>query len=294
MLDRPGAVRPRNGRWRRRLGPYAAGLAAMRIFGIVNVTRDSFSDGGRHFDPAAAVAHAEALAAAGADVLDVGAESTHPDAEDVDAATEIARLLPVVDALHGRGRSVSVDTCKPEVMSAMAARGVAWLNDVAGFRSPAAMAAVAAAPASVRFVAMFSRSEAARADRGERDPATVVAEIRAFCAERVTAFAAAGVARDRLVLDPGMGFFLGRDPANSLRVLRHLGALEREFGPLLVSVSRKSFLGAVTGAAVDARGPATLAAELSAARAGVSWIRTHDVRALRDAVAVERAIEAQP
>lgn len=266
----------------------------MQTFGIVNVTRDSFSDGGRYFDPTAAIAHAEDLAAAGADVLDLGAESTHPDAEDVDAATEIARLLPVVDALLARGRSVSIDTCKPEVMAAMAARGVAWLNDVAGFRSPAAMAVAAAAPAHVRFVAMFSRSDAARADRSERDPGTVVDEVRAFCAERIAAFAAIGVARDRLALDPGMGFFLGRDPANSLRVLKRLDELQRDFGPLLVSVSRKSFLGAVAGAAVGARGPATLAAELWAARAGVAWIRTHDVRALREALAVERAIEAQP
>jgi dihydropteroate synthase type 2 len=262
----------------------------MRIFGIVNVTRDSFSDGGRFLQTADAIAHGERLAAAGADVLDVGAESTHPDAEDVTADVEIARLRPVVDALRAAGHAVSVDTCKPEVMAAMLELGVDWLNDVHGFRSASAMDVVRRAPAHVRFVAMFSRSAAARADRADHDAATVIDDVRAFCAERIAAFAAAGIARERLVLDPGMGFFLGRAPACSLRVLRHLGELEREHGPLLVSVSRKSFLGAVAGAPVGERGAATLAAELAAARAGVAWIRTHDVKALRDGLAVERAI----
>jgi dihydropteroate synthase type 2 len=118
-------------------------------------------------------------------------------------------------------------------------------------------------------------------------------ELRAFCRERIAAFAALGIARDRLVLDPGMGFFLGSAPAPSLHVLHHLGALQRELGPLLVSVSRKSFVGAVSGGAPAAeRGPGTLAAELWAARAGVAWIRTHDVKALRAAWAVEQAIDA--
>jgi dihydropteroate synthase len=266
----------------------------MGIFGIVNLTRDSFSDGGRWLDSQAAIAHALRLAEAGADVIDLGAESTHPDAEAVAADEEIRRLQPVVTALRAAGCAVSVDTCKPDVMAAMLACGVDWLNDVRGFRSPAAMAVVASAPANVRFVAMCARSDGPRADRADHDPATVVADVRAFFAERAAAFAAVGVGRDRLVLDPGMGFFLGRDPANSLRVLRQLAELGRDCGPLLVSVSRKSFLGAVTGADVQGRGAATLAAELWAARAGAAWIRTHDVRALRDALLVERAIAEQP
>jgi dihydropteroate synthase type 2 len=189
---------------------------------------------------------------------------------------------------------VSVDTCKPDVMQAMLAHGVHWLNDVNGFRSAAAMAVAAAAPASVGFVAMFSRSVGGRAERGGHDVGDLLAEIRTFCRQRVAAFAAAGVARQRLLLDPGMGFFLGRTAASSLVVLKHLGSLRAEFAPLLVSVSRKSFLGEITGAAIAERGAATLAAELHAARAGVDWIRTHDVKALRDGLAVERAIEAMP
>ena len=266
----------------------------MRTFGIVNVTRDSFSDGGRHFAPAAAIRQAELLLGDGADVVDLGAESTHPDAEDVPEDVEIARLLPVVTALVGRGAAVSIDTRKPAVMRAMLAHGIRWLNDVDGFRTAAAMAVVAAAPTTVAFVAMYTHAAGGRADRSDIAVADVLPAVRAFFAERVAAFALHGIARERLVLDPGMGFFLGRDPNNSLHVLKHVAALQAEFGPLLVSVSRKSFLGAVTGASVAERGAATLAAELWAARAGVSWLRTHDVRALRHGLAVTAAIEAAP
>lgn len=266
----------------------------VRTFGIVNVTRDSFSDGGRYLATEAAVAHAERLRADGADVLDLGAESTHPDAEDVSADEEVARLAPVVRALLARGACLSIDSCKPAVMAAMVAQGVHWLNDVNGFRSAEAMALVAAAPPSVGFVAMFSRSPTGRAERHANDRGDLLAEIRAFFADRVRAFARAGVARPRLVLDPGMGFFLGGAAANSLSVLKHLGALRAEFAPVLVSVSRKSFVGEVTGAPVAERGAGTLAAELWAARAQVDWIRTHDVKALRSAWAVERAIAEAP
>lgn len=265
-----------------------------RIFGIVNVTRDSFSDGGQFLATPAALAQAERLVADGADVIDLGAESTHPDAEDVAADVEIARLQPVVAALVARGVAVSIDTRKPEVMRVLAGQGVRWLNDVDGFRSEAALAAAAAAPATVGFVAMFAHQVGGRAARDDVSVGDVLPAIRAFFAERVAAFAARGIGRDRLVLDPGMGFFLGKDPANSWHVLRHLAALRREFGPLLVSVSRKSFLGAVTGAAAAERGPATLAAELWAAQRGVDWLRTHDVKALRHGLAVAAAIAEAP
>jgi dihydropteroate synthase type 2 len=254
------------------------------ILGIVNVTRDSFSDGGQFLRPAAAIAHAEQLLADGAAVVDVGAESTHPDAEDVTAAEEIARLEPVVAALLRRGAEVSVDTTKPDVMAAMAARGVAWLNDVAGFRSAAAVAA--AARSTARLCVMFARNDRPRAARTAAGAGDVVAEAGAFFADRIAALEAAGVARSRIVLDPGMGFFLGREAAPSLEMLRRLPELRRFGLPLLVSVSRKSFLGELTGRGASERGAATLAAELFAAQQGVDWIRTHDVRALRDALLV--------
>ncbi|MBL8728784.1 MAG: dihydropteroate synthase [Planctomycetes bacterium] len=264
------------------------------IFGIVNVTRDSFSDGGRFLEPAAALAQAERLLTDGADVIDVGAESTHPDAEDVDEDAEIRRLTPVVQGLLARGANVSVDTCKPAVMAAMTALGVHWLNDVHGFRTPAALATAAAAPPHVRFVVMHSRSAAARAERRAHGAGTLLAELHAFFAERLAAFRAAGVAPERLAFDPGMGFFLGSGAQPSLTVLRHLDELRRFAVPLLVSVSRKSFLGEVTGRPVAERGPGTLAAELWAARHGADFVRTHDVAALRAGIAVERAIAAAP
>lgn len=261
----------------------------MRTFGIVNVTRDSFSDGGRWLEPAAAIGRAERLWRDGADVIDVGAESTHPDAEDVSAGEEIARLTPVVTALLAAGMQVSVDTVKPAVMRAMTRLGVQWINDVAGLRDPEAIAAVAAAPAT-RVVVMFSRAAGPRAERTTAGVDGLLDAIEAFFAERLATLAAAGIGRDRIVFDPGMGFFLGADAAASLCVLRSLPRLRRLGQPLLVSVSRKSFLGALTGRAVGERGPATLAAELWAYEHGVDFLRTHEVGALRDAVAVRSAL----
>lgn len=268
------------------------------VFGILNLTRDSFSDGGRfveghEVDVEAAVAHGLALAKDGADVVDVGAEATNPDAEDVSAAAEMGRLVPVVTRLLREGVAVSVDTRKPEVMAGMAALGVGWLNDTAGFRSAAAVAAAASCRA--RLVVMHSTAASGRAERrAAGPPAAVAAAAVRFLAGRVEALCAAGVGRERIVVDPGMGLFLGPDPAASLAVLRELGRLREQVGlPVLVSVSRKGFLGALTGRPAGERGAATLAAELFAAR-HADWIRTHDVRALRDGLAVFRALGALP
>ena len=152
------------------------------------------------------------------------------------------------------------------------------------------MQVVADAPATVRFVVMFSRSRGPRADRRAHGVGGLLDSLREFFDERREAFGAAGVSPDRVIFDPGMGFFLGREALPSLTVMKHLAELDQSHGPLLVSVSRKSFLGEVTGSAVAHRGPATLAAELWAARHGAGYIRTHDVKALRDALAVEAAI----
>lgn len=262
-----------------------------RIFGIVNVTRDSFSDGGRFLASDAALEHADELLAGGADVLDLGAESTHPDSEDVSAEEEILRLAPVVAALVAKGAEVSIDTTKASVMTAMVAAGARWLNDVNGFRDEASMEAAASAPEQVRFVVMFSRASGGRAERSAVGADDLLDDLRGFFDERREAFARAGVGAERVVFDPGMGFFLGRDALPSLTVMKHLRTLTESHGPLLVSVSRKSFLGEVTGSPVAQRGPATLAAELWAARHGASYLRTHDAKALRDALAVEAAID---
>lgn len=264
----------------------------VRLFGIVNVTADSFSDGGRWLEPAAAIARAEQLLADGADVIDVGAESTSAEAAAVPAELEIERLTPVVEALLARGAEVSVDTVKPAVMRAMTALGVHWINDVAGMRQPESIAAVAASTA--RVVVMFSRSRGPRAERRPGDAATVVAEATLFLRDRVAALAAAGVDPGRVVLDPGMGLFLGAGAANSIAVLRALPRL-RDLGlPLLVSVSRKGFLGELTGRRAADRGAATLAAEIYALLHGADCVRTHEVGPLRDAARVIAALQPHP
>lgn len=262
----------------------------VRIFGILNVTRDSFSDGGRFLEPGAALRHARELRVAGADVIDVGAESTHPDSEAVDAALELRRLEPVVRSLVAEGIAVSVDTAKAEVMRAASAWGASFLNDVGGMRDPACVEAAAAGTSGV--VVMFSRAVGPRAQRLGKGGEGLLEEIGAFFADRLRALERAGVARDRMVLDPGLGLFLGTGPEPSVTVLARLGELRRFGVPLLLSASRKSFLGELTGRPVDRRGAASLAAELWAALQGVDWLRTHEPGPLRDGLAVLRAVGA--
>ena len=263
------------------------------IVGIVNVTRDSFSDGGKFLDPAAAVAQARQLVADGADVIDLGAESTHPDSEDVSAEEEIARLAPVIEGLKADGTCVSVDTCKPVVIRHALTLGVDFINDITALRDPDSVAAVR--DAGARLILMHSRASAARAERSEADPATIVDEILRFFEQRIATLTKAGIDRQRLIIDPGMGFFLGSNPEASLAVLRHLERLHTLDVPILVSTSRKSFIGAVLGGqntprSVRERGAGTLATEIWAAQRGVAYIRTHDVHALRDALTVLDAI----
>jgi dihydropteroate synthase type 2 len=263
-----------------------------RIVGIVNITRDSFSDGGRFLDPRAAVAHARKLHAAGADVIELGAESTHPQAEEVPAAVEIERLSPVIPALRSAGVAVSVDTHKAEVMHSVLALGVEMINDVTALSDPAGVAAVR--ESDCKLVLMHARrggqTTSARARGGEADPRTIMDEIVEFFRRRVEELSAAGIERSRLILDPGMGLFLGDSPQASLAVLRGLPALLALGLPVLVSTSRKSFIGAVLGREVAERAAGTLATEIWAALRGVHYIRTHDVAALRDALTMLAAL----
>lgn len=277
-----------------RLGKHASGRNKMRILGILNITRDSFSDGGRYLTPDAAMQHAQQLIADGADVIDLGAESTHPDAEDVDADEELARLAPVLTRLKATGVAVSVDTCKPAVMRGALTLGADYINDVTALATPAAVDAVGNSDA--RLILMHSTARGARAERVTVDPATIVDRIVGFFADRLDNLERAGIARNRLILDPGMGFFLGDRPEASLAVLRDLERLKALGCPVLISTSRKSFIGALLGSGgqprpVDERGAGTLATELWAAVHGADYLRTHDVRALRDALALWQALE---
>jgi dihydropteroate synthase type 2 len=267
-------------------------MSSACIFGIVNITEDSFSDGGRYLDPAAAIAHARALAAAGADVIDLGAAASNVDAKPVSAAEEIGRLEPVIAALAEDGTRLSVDSCLPEVQRFAIARGAAFLNDICGFPDASFYPELAAA--STRLVVMHAVQNKGRAQPVALSADDVWDRIRGFFWERLAALERGGIARERLILDPGMGLFLSIRPEASLRVLAGLGCLKREFGlPVLVSVSRKSFLQAVTGRpAASEAGPATLAAELYAAAAGANFIRTHDPAALRDGLKIVSALDA--
>lgn len=267
----------------------AAPAKRPRIAGILNVTEDSFSDGGLHLDPARALDRAFELLDRGADLLDVGAASSRPDARAVPVDEEIRRLDRVVGPLLERGVEVSVDSFAPATQLWAIERGVAWVNDVRGF--PDAPVRTALGRARCGLVVMHSVQRTGPATRVDTLLDEVLAGIDSFFAQRLADLAAAGVDRDRIVLDPGMGFFLGRDPAISIAVLRRLRGLRDRFGlRTWICVSRKSFLGQITGRPVPERGAATLAAEIWAAQHGADFIRTHDPGALRDGLVAWRAL----
>jgi dihydropteroate synthase type 2 len=260
-----------------------------RILGVVNITPDSFSDGGDYLAPERAAARARELAAGGADAIDLGPATSHPARPVVSADEEIRRLGPVLDLLAGEAFPISVDSRLPDTQRYALARGVAMLNDISGVADASVHAAIAAASCDV--VVMHARPPGVPPLGREQ----VVGEVERYLAGRAAVLERAGIARSRLVLDPGMGLFLGDDAALSIEVLRAIPRLRDRLGlPILVGVSRKSFLGAITGRGVHERGPATLAAELFAAAQRVDWIRTHDVAALRDALAVRAALGGSP
>ncbi|MCA9569711.1 MAG: dihydropteroate synthase [Myxococcales bacterium] len=262
---------------------------SVRILGILNLSPDSFSDGGRFSAPDVAVAHGRSLVQDGAWAVDIGAVSSNPDSAGLSEEAELERVRAVLDGLGGV--RISVDTFAPGVQRALAAE-VDVLNDIRGFPDPSVWPVLADADCTL--VVMHALQEGP-ADRRDSDPDTVVDRVMRFFDARLEALVGAGIAEDRVVLDPGMGFFLGSRPEASLAVLRAVPALRTRYGrPVLISVSRKSFLGALIGGRPPLeRGPATLAAELFAVDAGATWIRTHDVRALTDALAVREALYGQ-
>jgi dihydropteroate synthase type 2 len=267
-------------------------MTTPKLFGIVNITEDSFSDGGRHLDPAAALAAARRLAADGADVIDLGAAASNIAAKPVAPDEEIRRLAPVITALQADGITISIDSFAPKTQRFALRQSVDFLNDIQGFPDPALYPALAAS--RCRLVVMHAVQGRGRAQRVAVAANEIWDRIAAFFAARIAALQDAGVARERLILDPGMGFFLSSDAAASLCALTNIGKLKREFAlPVLVSVSRKSFLAAVTGRQNPAElGPATLAAELYAAAKGADFIRTHDPGALRDGLLLTTALRA--
>ena len=261
----------------------------MKILGILNITDDSFSDAGKYLAPEAAIAHARAMHRDGAAVIDIGAASSNPDSRGVAPEVEIGRLAPVVPLLRGEGIAVSVDSFSPEVQRWALAQGVDYLNDIQGFPDATLYPELADAPA--KLIVMHSIQERGRATRAHGPAGEIFDRCVAFFETRLAALERAGIARDRLILDPGMGFFLGSDAEATFTMLRRLPELKRAFGlPLLVSVSRKSFLRRLTGRGPAEAGPASLAAELFAFLQGADYLRTHEPGPLKDVLTVWQAL----
>ena len=257
--------------------------------GIVNVTPNSFSDGGRYFNLPRALEHARQMIRDGADIIDIGGESTRPGAEPVSADDELARVLPLVEALAAADIAVSVDTRKPEVMRQVIAAGAAMINDVNAFRAPGALEIVAAADVGVCLMHMQGEPRTMQAAPAYGN---VVSEVRDFLVERAEACVAAGIPRESVVLDPGYGF--GKRLAHNLALVRDLSVFVATGYPVLMGVSRKSSLGEITGRTVDQRLAASLAAGLAAVARGARMLRVHDVRETVDALKVWNAIEHAP
>lgn len=264
-----------------------------RLIGVVNITEDSFSDGGRYLEPQDALGHARRLHADGADIIELGAAASHPNSRPVPAAEEQRRLLPVLDQLKADGIPVSVDSFAPQTQQFAIAHGAAYLNDIQGFPDPGLHRTLARS--DCRLIVMHSVQRTGTATKVTTDPAAVWDGIVSFFEERLNALLAAGVPPDRLVIDPGLGYFLGSTPGPSVTALARIGELKKRFGvPVLVCPSRKSFLRTITGTDLTKIGPATLAAEIFASWQGVDYIRTHDVAALRDALTVLDALTCDP
>jgi len=269
-------------------GGHRLDLTRPRVMGVVNVTPDSFSDGGRYLDPAQAIAHARQLVADGADIVDVGGESTRPGADEVSAAAECARVLPVVRALARDGAIVSVDTSKPEVIRAAVDAGASMINDVRALRVAGALDAAAASGAALCLMHMKGDP---RTMQQAPQYADVVADVREFLAERIDAARAAGIPGERIAVDPGFGF--GKTLEHNVAVMRGLPALAALGYPVVVGYSRKSSLGAITGRGPHDRLAASLTAALVAIARGARIVRVHDVRETVDALAVWTLMQAQ-
>ena len=269
-------------------GRYTLSLARPLIMGVINVTPDSFSDGGKFSSSRHAIDYAYALLAEGADILDIGGESTRPGAAPVSLDEERQRVLPVIEALAHCKVPVSVDTQKPQIMREAIAAGASMVNDVNGFREPETLEAVAGSDAGICIMHMQGASGTMQNDPQYHD---VVTEVRDYLADRVQVAEAAGIARSRIAVDPGFGF--GKTFAHNIALLRELGRFKDLAGALLVGLSRKSLLGKITGRAPADRVHASIAAALCAVQHGAQIVRVHDVAATRDALAVWGAISQQ-
>nr|SPS05286.1 7,8-dihydropteroate synthase [Candidatus Nitrotoga fabula] len=264
-------------------GSFNLNLSRALVMGIVNVTPDSFYDGGHHVQRDAALLHAHQLIEEGVDILDIGGESSRPGANPISVDEELDRIMPVIEGLRGVSVPLSVDTCKPEVMRFVLSAGVSMINDINALQHPDALTAVVKSNAAV---CLMHRPP----DQNLQQPhyEDVVAGVYQFLHERILFTQTAGIARERIVIDPGFGF--GKSLVHNLSLLRYLDKFSDLGIPLLVGMSRKSMLGAITGHRVDDRIHASVAAALLAVLKGARVVRVHDVRATVDALRVLNAV----
>ena len=260
-----------------------------QILGIVNITEDSFSDGGLYLNYDKALEKSLKLIEDGADIIDLGAASSNPAAKEIEPQEEINRLKPVVGHLLSKNIPVSIDSFKPDVQRYALKSKVQYLNDIQGF--PYTEIYPELAESDCKLIVMHSIQRLGPATVIETKPEKVFDEIIDFFLQRIKLLQNSGISSDRIILDPGMGFFLGSNPESSIYVLKNISRLKEYFNlPILVSVSRKSFLGTIVGREVNERGSATLATEIYLSYMGVDYIRTHDVRALNDALKMFKAL----
>ena len=267
-------------------GKFQFELSRPLVMGIVNVTPDSFSDGGRHLSAANAIAHARQLIADGADILDIGGESTRPGAALVSEQEELDRVLQVVEGLRDIPVPISIDTYKPEVMRAALAAGASMVNDINALQAPGALDVVADCNAGV---CLMHKQGVPQTMQQQPQYQDAVSEVSAFLRERIAVAETAGIARDRIVIDPGFGF--GKTLAHNLDLLSDLDTFSALGVPVLAGLSRKSMLGAITGREVNARMAASLAAAMLAVERGAAILRVHDVRETVDALKIWNAVK---
>ena len=272
-------------------GPFRFDLRGSKsrplVMGILNITPDSFSDGGRFFSLDAALTRAESMIAEGVDIIDIGGESTRPGASPVSLQEELDRVMPLVFALRDCGKPLSIDTYKPEVMREAISAGAHMINDINGFRSPGAIETVAGSDCGLCTMHM------------QRDPVTmqidpfyddVVVEVTAFLKDNVAMLECGGIKRERICIDPGFGF--GKTLEHNLLLLKHIGKIQKELGlPLLAGLSRKSVIAALTGKSPEDRLAGNLAAALAAIYHGAHIVRVHEVAETVDAIKVWQAAQ---
>ncbi|MEO6025147.1 MAG: dihydropteroate synthase [Burkholderiales bacterium] len=268
-----------------RCGRFTLELSRPLVMGIVNVTPDSFSDGGKFLAKNAALDHAYQLIEEGADILDVGGESTRPGAEGVSIADELARVLPVIEALKNQSLPISIDTMKAEVMAAAIQAGATMVNDVYALRADGAETVCVQSDVAVCLMHMQGSPRTMQANPHYLD---VVAEVRSFLFERAASCERGGISKDRIVIDPGFGF--GKNSEHNLILLRNLSKLREAGYAVLAGLSRKSVLGKIIGQEVVSRVSASVAAALLAVQRGAQIVRVHDVRATKDALAILQAV----